>query len=102
MGLKRWTVLPASTDPGSLQGVEGRSYSDLLASPSRMDLGYEQMTGSEKPLQKLKVLQQVQKQGLRTGQVKQQGWKKVQLLPVNQRDLPTVGQWKQQQALLAH
>jgi len=101
VGLKRWTVSPASTDPGSLQEVEGRSYSDLLASPWRMDLGFEKMAGSERPLQKLKVLQQVQKQGLQTGQGRQQGWKKVQL-PVNQRDLPTVGEWEQQQALLAH
>jgi hypothetical protein len=89
VGLKRWTVLPASTDPGSLQEVEGRSYSDLLASPWRMDLGLELVAGLEKQLQRPKVSQQAQKQDPRTGQVRQQRWEKV--MPVNQRDRLTVG-----------
>ena len=103
MGLKRWTVLPASTDPGSLQEVEGRSYSVLQANPWRMDLGLEQVAGLEKQLQMPQVSQlveqQVQKQVLQRGQLRQQRWKKV--LPVNQRDHLTVDQ-KQQQVLMAH
>ena len=81
MGLRRWTALPASTDPGPLQGVEGRSYSDLQASPWRMDLGLEQLPGLEKQLQRLKVSQlveeQAQKQDLQRGQARQQRWRKV-------------------------
>ena len=100
MGLKRWTVLPALTDPGSSQEVEGRSYSDRLASPWRMDLGLEPVAGLEKQLQRPKVPQQAQKQDpRRTGPVRQQRWEKVP--PVNQRDRLTVGQL-QQQVLLAH
>merc|ERR1740123_2019453 len=98
VGLKRWTVLPASTDPGPLQEVEGRSYSDLLASPWRTDLGLEQVAGLEKQLQKPKVWQQGQGQDPRTGQVRQQRWKKV--LPVNQRDHLTVDQLPQQALLV--
>ena len=77
--MRRWTALPASTDHwGPLQGVEGRSYSDLQASPWRMDLGLEQVAaGFEKQLQRLKVAQLVEEQYLQTGQVRQQRWQKV-------------------------
>ena len=104
MGLKRWVVLPASTDPVSLQGVEGRSYSDLQASPWRMDLGLEQLPGLEKQLQRLKVSQlveeQAQKQDLQTGQARQQRWKKVPP-QLSQIDRLTVHPW-QQQELVSH
>ena len=100
MGLRRWTALPASTDPGPLQGVEGRSYSDLQASPWRMDLGLEQLPGLEKQLQRLKVSQlveeQAQKQDLQTGQARQQRWKKVPP-QLSQIDRLTVDPWQQQE-----
>jgi len=100
--MRRWTALPASTDRwGPLQGVEGRSCSDLQASPWRMDLGLEQLVvaGLEKQLQRLKVAQlvekeQVQKQDLQTGQSR---WKKKVPPQLSQIDRLTVGQWQQQE-----
>jgi len=104
--MRRWTALPASTDHwGPLQGVEGRSYSDLQASPWRMDLGLEQLVaGLEKQLQRLKVLQLVQEeqvQGLQTGQVRQQRWQKVPP-QLSQKVRLMIGQWQQQQELEFH
>ena len=104
MGRRRWTVLPASTDPGPLQGVEGRSYSDLQASPWKMDLGLEQEAGLENQPQMLKVSQlveeQAQKQDLQTGQARQQRWEKV-LPRLSQIGQLTVDLW-QQQELVSH
>ena len=103
--MRRWTALPASADHwGPLQGVEGRSYSDLQASPWRMELGLEQLVaGLQKQLQRLKVAQLVQEeqvQDLQTGQVRQQRWMMVQL-QLSQKDRLTVDQW-QQQELVSH